>query len=68
METELWNAKMLIARLSISRATYNRWKDKGRLRRFEVAQPIGQRRYSSAKVEEFLKGKSIVRIGRGARS
>jgi predicted site-specific integrase-resolvase len=64
----LLNAKQLCNRLEISAATYHRWRLAGKLKRLEVAQPIGTFRYSAARVEAWLAGRSVVRLGRGARS
>ena len=68
MESQLWNARQVCQRLGISETTFHRWRKRGLLKRFETTAPLGYKRYSSAKVEEFLIGKSIVRIGKGARA
>jgi predicted site-specific integrase-resolvase len=67
MEAQLWNAKQLRNRLDISESTFHRWKRLGWLRKFETKQPMGQRRYSSVRVEEYLKARSTARVGPGAR-
>lgn len=58
----------LLARLGGSQANFYRLQKLGQFRHLEVARPVGVRRYSRFKVEQFLRGESTVRFGRGARS
>ena len=67
--SELLNRNELAAALGISRWTLARREAEypGYSKRFEVTQPVGQRRYSPVLVERFKAGDSIVKFGRGSR-
>jgi hypothetical protein len=53
--------------LGISRRTYQRRLLLGEFKRFEVKEPIGQRRYSADLVRLYLAGSSVVPFGMGSR-
>lgn len=63
------NTNELAAALGLHPSTLSRIKKTHRawVQQFEVARPIGQRRYAPAKVAAYLAGKSLVRIGAGSR-
>lgn len=63
----LLNGKGLARKLEISDSTYQRRRRLGEFKRFEVAHPIGDRRYSVVLVDRFLAGQSLVGIGAGSR-
>lgn len=64
------NGKELAAALGYSDEWLSRLKrkDPAFVRRFEVTQPVGQRRYARALVEQYLAGRSLVAIGAGSRT
>lgn len=66
MSEPLLNAKELARELGIKHSAFAVWKKAGKLRQFEVARPLGQRRYSPALVAEYKAGRSIVQLVRRA--
>lgn len=59
---ELW------ALVGGSRCTFQKYQSLGMFRHLEVTRPVGLRKYSRRLIEEWLRGRSTVRFGKGARS
>lgn len=59
----LLNGGELQAVLGVSARTFYRLKKQGRMKMFEVARPLGQRRYSSVLVRRYLNGESMSQFG-----
>lgn len=51
--------------LSMGQAKFYELKRQGRLQMFEVSRPLGQRRYSGARVQAYLAGEPMARLGPG---
>ncbi|HEX2594735.1 MAG TPA: helix-turn-helix domain-containing protein [Rhizomicrobium sp.] len=67
MSDALMNAADVVRMLGISRATWQRHlREYARL--FEVARPIGQRRYSRARVEQYVSAETMARFGKTQRT
>ena len=64
---ELMSGTQLRERLGISESTFFEYVRRGEFRDLEVKRPLGRLRYSSALVDKFLSGESVVRLGRGSR-
>jgi hypothetical protein len=62
----LLNARELMAKLKIGVWYY--YAHRPQLERlFQVARPLGQKKYSARLVEQYLAGESASRFGKGAR-
>lgn len=59
----LFNDTDLRRELGISERTFYRLKKRGQFKVFEVARPIGQRRYSRVLVDRYLAGESPAVLG-----
>lgn len=49
-------------------STFWKYKQRGDFRRLLHPSPMGSRKYSGARVQQFLAGESTVQFGRGART
>ena len=57
----------LRVKLQMGWTAFFRHQKCGDFRKFELSQPIGRWRYSTALVDQFLSGQSVVAFGRGSR-
>lgn len=64
----LLNDTELRKALGISERTFYRLKKRGAFRMFEVARPMGQRRYAATLVDRFTAGESATILGGRRRS
>ena len=62
---DLLNAKQVREKLGYSESQFFELKRRGVFRMLEVTRPIGQRRYSRVRVDQFCAGESIAAFGKG---